>query len=406
MKSRRLLIVLITIAFAIALTEAVSFAGLAVAQRVLPNPPIRVSRILKEQSNRVRRFIQTTDHPEDLDANLGWKYRSGFARGRNQITAQGLRSGREYALQPPTDVIRIAAFGDSFVYGSEVGPNDAWARRIEVQNPHIEVLNYGVPGYGVDQALLRFRIEGRRLAPHFAIMGFAPDDLRRLVNVYRPFISTRERPLAKPRFLLRNDTLVLLPSPLPDTASYNHLLSDPRWIEQFGRFDQWYQPEVYENPLYDWSATVRLAVTVWRQMYNRFFDDDRLLNGDTFNPASEAFRLQIALFDQFIREARAAHTEPMLVIFPDRESLVSIARGQPSIYAPLTEEMRRRGIEFLDLADVFPRPLDSARMDSWFASKGHYSVEGNRIVAEAVTAAVLARNSHQLGGSASSATQN
>ena len=55
-----------------------------------------------------------------LDAHLGWRPPPGFSNDREHVNAQGLRSTREYAPVPAPGVLRIAAFGDSFVYGAEV----------------------------------------------------------------------------------------------------------------------------------------------------------------------------------------------------------------------------------------------------------------------------------------------
>ena len=79
-------------------------------------------------------------------------------------------------------------FGDSFVYGNEVSDDDAWCAVLEASSDALEVLNYGVGGYGLDQAFLRFQREGMALHPDVVLIGFTPDDLGRVVNVYRRFI--------------------------------------------------------------------------------------------------------------------------------------------------------------------------------------------------------------------------
>jgi hypothetical protein len=144
-----------------------------------------------------------------LDSALGWRYRAGFRKGGDAISAQGLRADRVYAARPAAGVVRVAAFGDSYVYGNEVGNDDSWPTQLERSAPDVEVLNYGVGGYGVDQAYLRYLAEGRALAPQVVIIGFAPVDLPRLVNRYRRFLDDRELALAKPRFVLRGGALAL-----------------------------------------------------------------------------------------------------------------------------------------------------------------------------------------------------
>ena len=82
-------------------------------------------------------------------------------------------------------VLRAAAFGASFVFSNDVDDTSAWEYDIERGFPGIEVPNYGVTAYGVDQAYIEYLARGRDLHPQVVIVGFAPDDLTRLVNVYR-----------------------------------------------------------------------------------------------------------------------------------------------------------------------------------------------------------------------------
>lgn len=56
--------------------------------------------------------------------------------------------------------------------------------------------------------------------------------------------------------------MVLQKSPISTISDYKELLKNPKKILEIGIHDQWYEPAIYENPLYDLSSTIRLAVTV------------------------------------------------------------------------------------------------------------------------------------------------
>jgi GDSL-like Lipase/Acylhydrolase family len=390
MNRRRMAFALITALLTVALTEILSFVGLLAAQHVLTSPPIRAATVYRKQSAAVRALLQPGGR-EVVDSVLGWHYRAGYSNGGDSINLQGLRSSRLYSLTPQEGITRVAAFGDSFVYGNEVSTNDAWATQVQTSYPAIEVLNYGVGGYGVDQALLRYQLEGRRFSPKYVIMGFVADDLRRVVNVYRRFVSADELPLTKPRFVLEGDSLRLIPPPVRRPEDYDRLLAEPTSAKSFGVYDQWYRPEVYDNPLHDWSATVRLASCVWRLVHDRFLDPDRLLDGSVMNARSDAFRLQLALFEHFAQVVQASGARPIVMFFPDRDDLTSLAAGQSASYAPLIREAQRRGIDVLDLAAAFPLQRTDVRLPDWFAPGGHYSPAGNRLVATAVGESIRAR---------------
>src|SRR5580704_5995225 len=67
------------------------------------------------------------------------------------------RSGAKFNADFPEPGRACAsAYGDSFVWGEEVPPADGWIEQLS-RRIGCRVANYGVSGYGTDQAYLRFR---------------------------------------------------------------------------------------------------------------------------------------------------------------------------------------------------------------------------------------------------------
>lgn len=382
MKARRLVFGAVTAALVVACAEGVSYAALYLFNRRSDEPILTRRAIYADQSARIRALLDTVrPRMVELDSELGWRYRAGFKNGVTRISAQGLRSRRLYARKPVEGVLRVAAFGDSFVYGNEVGDADAWAAQVERLDPTIEVLNYGVGGYGDDQALLRYLDEGDDLEPDLVILGFMPDDLGRLVNVYRRFRSEREYALVKPRYVLgKAGDLVLLPPPLQAAGDWARYLARPGDVAGLGRHDYWYEPAIYRNPLYDYSATVRLASSLWIRVRRRYLDADRLSRGAFFSTTSSAFRIQLAVFHLFADSVRVTGAMPALLFFPDRESVQRSTRGLLPRYNPLVVAARAMGIECLDGANAFARD-PSGGTAGWFDPGGHYSPAGNLALA-------------------------
>ena len=58
-------------------------------------------------------------------------------------------------------LLRLAVFGDSFTHCDEITYQNCWTSRLESLWPNTEVLNFGVPGFGPDQAWLRYQRDGR-----------------------------------------------------------------------------------------------------------------------------------------------------------------------------------------------------------------------------------------------------
>ena len=72
---------------------------------------------------------------------------------------KGLRD-REYDYQKPAGVTRVLAFGDSFTFGTGVAQDERFTEVAEQSLDGVEVINMGVPGYGLDQILLSFLAQG------------------------------------------------------------------------------------------------------------------------------------------------------------------------------------------------------------------------------------------------------
>jgi hypothetical protein len=125
------------------------------------------------------------------DQALGWRHIAG-ASGRMvspefdvhvHINSDGLRD-REYDVEKPPDVRRILVFGDSFAEGWGVPVERTFSEKLEnnpgrggESNPPIQVLNFGVAGFGTDQELLLFRRHGTRYLPDDVVVLFYANDL-------------------------------------------------------------------------------------------------------------------------------------------------------------------------------------------------------------------------------------
>src|SRR5262249_33727466 len=106
----------------------------------------------------------------------------------------------------------------------EVLLEETWGRQLEDQlarrGVRAEVLNFGVGGYGIDQAFLRWRALGSRWQPHLVILGFVAEDVYRNVNLLRSFYyPATDLPFPKPRFVLDGAALHVVNDPaLPPDA--------------------------------------------------------------------------------------------------------------------------------------------------------------------------------------------
>jgi hypothetical protein len=122
------------------------------------------------------------------DPELGWRHIPGArARwteegdGQVRINALGYRD-RDRSLEKPEGVFRIAVFGDSMTEGVQVDLEQTYTYLLEEKlsraNAPVEVLNFGMNGYGPIQELLLFRREVSRYQPDLVILAtFVDNDI-------------------------------------------------------------------------------------------------------------------------------------------------------------------------------------------------------------------------------------
>src|SRR5690349_16084120 len=112
-----------------------------------PLPPFGVE-LDSAQIAVLSRLESDEDNPNTVtrfDRELGWCERPGAVAddGRSHVNARGLRAMREYAAEPPPGKLRVACYGDSFVFGDEVPDDFTFQAFLESHAPAVEALNFG-----------------------------------------------------------------------------------------------------------------------------------------------------------------------------------------------------------------------------------------------------------------------
>ena len=143
----------------------------------------------------------------------GWWMEEGLAYVT--VNGEGFRDV-DHIVPKPNGVLRIAVLGDSFAEALQVPQENAfWSvlnRKLRecpaLGERNVEVLNFGVSGFGTTQELLAYREWARKYAPDLVLLSFFPgNDLQDNVRS----LSERAGPVAliKPFYTLSGGELVL-----------------------------------------------------------------------------------------------------------------------------------------------------------------------------------------------------
>jgi len=326
------------------------------------------------------------------DPLLGWTIALNGSNksGMYQANSQGIRScPQEYSIKPDSGTLRIALFGDSFTHGDEVTFNKTWGKYLQddLRKARIkaEVINFGVPGYGIGQAYLRWKYFGRKFYPRFAVFGYQPENTKRVVNIFRSLYSRNTwLVFSKPRFFLnRNGELGLVNSPVipPEKVAdvMKNLHSSP-----LARYEYWYNPKNYSNsPIFN-SRLISLAYTLLTKKQHRpgGRHDNR---GDLsyWDIEGEPMRVSIAILRKFVREVREEGSIPIILHIPKSNHIECLAKHgvSPPQYQVLNE-LKEEGVWVVDPA---PEMIGKHRL----FKHSHYSSKGGQIVARVLADAIL-----------------
>ena len=367
-------IILIILTYGI--IELFSFGGLHFLSKFRHLDYEPVDRISTKQRKIIKDLLEQKNKYVAYSSTLGWSIQKNGTSELYRANGSAIRSDREYALTPPGGVRRVATFGDSFIHGDDVKNNETWQAVMESYDSSMEVLNFGVGAYGLDQAYMRYLEEGRQYQSHFVLIGFMTENIYRNVNTYRPFYDSKTQiPLAKPRFVDKDGDLYLVPNPLKRLDDYKRLLDYPsKVLAQIGANDYYYKRRYASNAL-DWSPTVRL-VTLFMQRFNKQRPDERIITKGRYNEKSEALKVTEKIFDNFYDAAIKNQSIPIIIMFPNNEDLIRYRKNRTKPYAILLSYFDSVGYRYIDIMSA----LETGDVRELIP--GHYSARANRLVAK------------------------
>ncbi|NOT01569.1 MAG: hypothetical protein HOP29_13180 [Phycisphaerales bacterium] len=302
----------------------------------------------EEQAGHLDRLGHDPDPYRRFDAELGWSFHPNGATpdGARRANSAGIRAGREYTLEAPAGVLRIGAFGESFTHchGFE---HETWPYLLAQQGSNVEVLNFGVSGFGTDQVLLRYRRDGVAFHPRVVLIGFMLENILRNVSVYRPayFHGTGDVAV-KPRFRLNaSGQLELIPCPVSSVEELREAVRSGSLTATLMETDYWVQraPIAYRRSMLHWSGLYRIVCG----LYENLARDQHLYYRNT---ESEPFRVTCEILRTFRAEALSNGAERVLVVvFPDKDTVVERMEGGAGYWESLLTFLNQAGIESIDL---------------------------------------------------------
>jgi lysophospholipase L1-like esterase len=148
---------------------------------------------------------------------------------RTEVNGLGYRGPERLRAKPP-DTLRVAAVGDSFVYGLSVETAQSLPAQLEtelagrVKGP-IEVLNFGIPGANIEDTVAQTRYFALRWHPDLVVFFLFFNDLDESFCSWGEGLWSYVRPAAHYVYLARLPVMaaILLPDRSPDEVQMPRL---------------------------------------------------------------------------------------------------------------------------------------------------------------------------------------
>jgi hypothetical protein len=241
------------------------------------------------------------------------------------------------------------------------------------------VANYGVGGYGSDQALMLFRAQrGVDRAPA-VILGHLSENLLRNLNQYQQLLYPGARNYFKPRYLLEGDRLVYVPSPVAAQGDIDALVRRPR---RYLRHEAMLARPRRAFP-YSWALVRWVAGDL--HFRSRLGGYPRYLPFYAADHPAGGLQLTTRILATFAAEAKADGRQAYVLLIPTGGDFAYASGHGAWPDQPLADALRREGVRVIHAGPEMQRRMRGEDPCAFYAvCNGHFNARGYRLLAEVV----------------------
>jgi hypothetical protein len=285
----------------------------------------------------------------------------------------------------------VSLYGDSFTEGFGVNPVNSWSFLLS-QSLHCRVANFGVSGFGTDQAYLKFS-DNQRDQAKVVILGFLSENVTRNVNQLRNLISNTGTYQPKPRFILdEHGQLNLVPIPPQLTKEqYETIKNHPELFFHHEFFLPGGPSGCRQVAFpYTWGILKAFPLIFKNVVLHQGVYYDLYRSGHP----SQAVEVTCAILEAFCREAKQRGKKPLVLVIPTHVDLAYFRRLGAWIYQPVTGYLSQKGLDFIDMGPKFIQFLGEAGLDTLYSPETQYHLnqKGNAVLAQAVYDYLMQKN--------------
>jgi hypothetical protein len=320
----------------------------------------------------------------ERDLKLGWPSKSSLKN--RKMDSRGARFSPAYP-QPGNSCVSL--YGDSFTWSDEVDDKSAWGNKL-AKIIGCPVSNFGVWGYGTDQAYLRFSLNVKDESK-VVILSHMTGDIKRNVNQWRTFISYPPRDsewrVFKPRFII-NDSGELQLIPLPD-YQYEDLYDISRNPSRYMKHDS-LAPDGNLPPWLVVSSFpyIKNVLDIVREQLSDYWDGIELKKVMHFyvkDGKSNAYNVTKKIIMEFDSNAKKRDKIPIVLFIPHRSEVYHYIANDQWFSQGMIDELRASGVNVKNYGDYMIEREGKDGVCTLFLREkcgGHFNAKGYGLLAE------------------------
>ena len=283
----------------------------------------------------------------------------------------------------------IDVYGDSFIYGyfDNLGEKDLWSYHLS-KKLECKVGNFGISGYGNDQAFLHFEknIEKYKKKRTVVLYAVTSINIKRNLNRFRGLINGNNHPASKPRYIVENGKLKLIEKYDLSYKSYKDLYSnrgkDCLPFEDICKLHS-YNNQISKFP-YSFFLPLSLVKSKKTQALLKGYSLHQYLYDSNFINARTIVSLLVNSFNEILK---GNNIEGKVLLLPTLSDIKYALKNNKNQFEKLIKYMKLKKIPYIDFLDEIVKNIkeDKASPEDYFLRSGHFSQKSHLLLSNFIS---------------------